>query len=67
MLSVAAAHQGRMVDVGAPMRLRVIPRDGLALTQNGTAKTDEARETVVSDLAAEVVTLLGREARPSPR
>ena len=67
VLPVLAAHQGRMVDVGAPMRLRVIPRDGLALTQNGTAKTDEARETVASDLAAEVVTLLSGEKLVHPR
>ncbi|MBA2770192.1 MAG: UvrD-helicase domain-containing protein [Sporichthyaceae bacterium] len=55
---VQAAYAGRMVDASAPVRLRVLPRDGLALAYNGTAKVDEPREAVALDLAAEVVGLL---------
>ena len=55
---VKAAYAGRMVDASAPVRLRVLPRDGLALAYNGTAKVDEPREAVARDLAAEVVALL---------
>ncbi len=59
VLPVRSVHPGRMVDAIAPVQLRVLPRDGLALTTNGTARTGEAKDAVARDLAAEVVTLLG--------
>ena len=67
VLPVAAGHEGRLVDVEVPVRLRVVPRDGLALNRDGTAKTDEAREAVASDLAAEVVALLSGGMLVHPR
>jgi exodeoxyribonuclease V beta subunit len=70
VVPVTAVHQGRMVrtaDSGAPLRLRVLPRDGLSLVQNGTVKTGEAREAVVADLAGEVVGLLAGGTRVQPR
>ncbi|GMA87224.1 hypothetical protein GCM10025868_24740 [Angustibacter aerolatus] len=52
---VAAAHPGRLVTPGAPVRLRVLPRDGLPLSNEGLARVDRARAAVADDLAVEVV------------
>ncbi|HEX8495956.1 MAG TPA: UvrD-helicase domain-containing protein [Actinomycetales bacterium] len=70
VVPVTARHAGRMVAVaGHPgaVRLRVLPRDGLRLTQRGVATADDARRAVVADLAAEVVELLGGGAVVSSR
>ena len=67
-LPVTAAHTGRLVDAPAPVRLRVLPRDGLALTSNGTAKTRRgASDAIARDLAAQVVALLSGGATVHPR
>ncbi len=67
VLPVDSAHPTRMIDGVDPVRLRVLPRDGLALTNDGTARTAEAREAVAHDLATEVVTLLSETTRTRPR
>ncbi|MGH8868432.1 MAG: UvrD-helicase domain-containing protein [Actinomycetes bacterium] len=67
VLPVTAAYDGRMVATPAPVRLRVLPRDDLPLTQNGTARTGEARDAVGRDLAAEVVGLLSDGTTVRPR
>jgi exodeoxyribonuclease V beta subunit len=67
VLPVSAEHTARMVDAAAPVRLRVLPRDGLALNQNGTAKTAEAVDAIGRDLAFEVVALLSGGAKLRPR
>jgi exodeoxyribonuclease V beta subunit len=67
VLPVAAAHAERMVGATAPVRLRVLPRDGLALVSNGTAKTGEARDAICRDLARQVVALLTDNTDVQPR
>ncbi|MDQ5841274.1 MAG: PD-(D/E)XK nuclease family protein, partial [Chloroflexota bacterium] len=67
VVPVTAEHTGRMVDAAAPVRLRVLPRDGLALNQNGTAKTAEAVDAIGRDLAVEVVALLSGGTKLRPR
>lgn len=68
---VAAFHPGRLVGTpGGPdaaVRLRVLPRDDLPLTQSGVAKTAEARGAVVGDVVAETVRLLDGGAQVHPR
>jgi exodeoxyribonuclease V beta subunit len=67
---VRAVHTGRLVQVRdhpAAVRLRVLSRDDLALTQNGLAKTAGARDAVLNDLTAEVISLLSGEAVLQPR
>ena len=67
---VRASHQGRLVRVAgheAAVRVRVLPRGSLPLTQNGTMKTGEARAAVLDDLAGEVVTMLSGAGRVQPR
>ena len=66
VVPVKSEHPGRMVDAVAPVRLRVVPRDGLTILSNGTGKTAEAKEAVARDLAVEVVALLadGPQLRP---
>jgi exodeoxyribonuclease V beta subunit len=58
VVPVQAAYDERLVDAAAPVRLRVVPREGLALLSNGTAKTAEARDLVADDLAGQLVALL---------
>jgi exodeoxyribonuclease V beta subunit len=67
VVKVSPEHHGRMVDAAAPVRLRVVPRDGLTILGNGTAKTDEARDAIGRDLAVEVVALLSGGAKLRPR
>ena len=67
VLPVKSEHPGRMVDAAAPVRLRVLPRDGLTSCSNGTAKTGEAKDAVARDLAVEVVALLSGGPKLRPR
>jgi exodeoxyribonuclease V beta subunit len=67
VVPVSAEHAGRMVDAAAPVRLRVVPRDGLTILSNGTAKTAEAKDAIAQDLAVEVVALLSGEPLLRPR
>ncbi|MGH8970810.1 MAG: UvrD-helicase domain-containing protein, partial [Actinomycetes bacterium] len=67
VLPVEAAHDGLLVDAAVPLRLRVVPRDGLSLAQNGTVRTGPARDVVVRDLAGRVVALLSDGTRLHPR
>jgi exodeoxyribonuclease V beta subunit len=67
VLPVKSEHPARMVDVVAPVRLRVLPRDGMALNRDGTAKAGEAKTAVGRDLAIEVEALLSGDARLHPR
>jgi exodeoxyribonuclease V beta subunit len=66
VVPVTAEHAGRMVDAAAPVRLRVLPRDGFTILNNGTVSTAEAVEAIGRDLAVEVVALLagGKIVRP---
>lgn len=66
VLPVTAAYQGALVDVGAPVRLKVLPRTGFETVRGGTVKTGVARAAVAADLGAEVVSLLST-ARLRPR
>ncbi|MDX6254101.1 MAG: exodeoxyribonuclease beta subunit [Frankiales bacterium] len=70
VLPVSAVHAGRLVTVeghAAPVRLRVLARDGLPQGQNGTVRTDDARVAVAADLTAEVVSMLSGGALLHPR
>ncbi len=67
VVPVSAEYTGQMVDVPAPVQLRVLRRDGLGITNDGTARTGEAREAVAHDLAAQVVALLSAETPVRPR
>jgi exodeoxyribonuclease V beta subunit len=67
VVPVSAQHAGRMVDAAAPVRLRVLQRDSLALNQNGTLKTAEAVAEIGRDLAVEVVALLSGATKLRPR
>jgi exodeoxyribonuclease V beta subunit len=67
VVPVSAEHSGRMVDAVAPVRLRVLPRDGIALNNNGTAKAGEVKVAIGRDLAKEVVALLSGSAQVRPR
>jgi exodeoxyribonuclease V beta subunit len=67
VLPVQAEHTGRLVSGPVPLQLRVVPRDGLAIAQNGTARTRPARDAVARDLANRVVALLSGEAAVHPR
>lgn len=60
---VSAAVEGRMIDTGAPVRLRIVPRDGLPLTGSGDIKTDAARTTIRDDVARQIVDVLGAPLR----
>ncbi len=67
---VAPAHTGRSLRrpvEKAPVRLRVIPRDGHELTGRGTIKAPADSESVVADLTAEIVDLLSSGATVVPR
>ncbi len=66
VLPVQAAHPGRRVESVAPVRLRVLPREGLALNAYGTTKTGEARDAIARDLAVEVVSMLSGDASFRP-
>ncbi len=55
---VEAAHTGRMVDVGAPVELRVVPRSGHSLNRSDLISAADARRTVREDCARQVVALL---------
>ena len=67
VLEVEAAHPGRMVEVPAPIQLRVLPRVGKKLTTFGMWPTPDARDAVARDLAAQVVALLSAETPVRPR
>jgi exodeoxyribonuclease V beta subunit len=61
---VAAAHQGRrLVGAAAPMRLRVVERDAVTPGNDAPLRVDPARAYVARDAAADIVALLGSEAR----
>ncbi|GLY14412.1 RecBCD enzyme subunit RecB [Kineosporia sp. NBRC 101677] len=68
---VQAFHPGPMVTVEgspAPVRLRVLPRDAVASTQQSDLpQAPLARDAVQKDLVAEVVRLLSGAARVQPR
>ena len=56
---VTAAHAGRRLDGGGPpLRLRVLRRDQVPLTQRGTTQTAASRDKVVDDVAGDIVRLL---------
>ena len=59
--SAAAAPEGRH---GAPLRVRVVDRSQLELTQQGFAKLNSARDYVARDVAEDLVGLLGAGVRP---
>ena len=42
----------------APLRIRVVPRDDVGLTQHGYARLEPARQHVACDVAADIVSLL---------
>jgi exodeoxyribonuclease V beta subunit len=67
VVPVKSEHPGRMVDDVAPVRLRVVPRDGLTILSNGTGKTAEAKDAIARDLAVEVVALLAEGTQLRPR
>jgi exodeoxyribonuclease V beta subunit len=48
---------------GAPLRIRVVHRDDVQLTQGGYATAPSAREHIAKDVAADLVELLSSEAR----
>ena len=64
---VKAARAGRRLvgaPGGAPLRLRVVPRDGLPATpRSGLAVVGPARQRVAADLAADITALLAGGAR----
>ncbi len=67
VLPVGAQHTGRLVDAAVPVQLRVVPRDGLPVAQNGTVRTGPARDLVAGDLADRVVELLDGRTLLHPR
>jgi exodeoxyribonuclease V beta subunit len=67
VVQVSAEHSSRMVDAAAPVRLRVLPRDGFTILGNGTVKTAEAVDAIGRDLAVEVVALLSEGTKLRPR
>lgn len=70
VVPVAAQHTGRLVALpgdAAPVRLRVVPREGRALSGKGLVRTDDARRVVAADLTTEVVALLAGGATVRPR
>ena len=60
----AAAGAGEPRRVGAPLRVRVVDRSELELTQQGFAKLNSARERVARDVAEDLVESLGAGAAP---
>ncbi|MGJ7440031.1 UvrD-helicase domain-containing protein [Aquipuribacter sp. MA13-6] len=64
---VTPAHRGRMVDVGAPVELRVVPREGHALNRSDLVSAADARATVREDCARQVVALLDGDVVVRPR
>ena len=68
---VDPAHPGSRLTgapIGAPLRIRVVSRDGLALSGRGHALAASARACVARDVAVDVATLLasGATANGSP-
>ncbi len=64
---VRAAHPRRLLTAPEAVRLRVLPRDDLPLTQSGVASTGPARAAVAADVAAQVVALLDAGMQVVPR
>ncbi len=64
---VTPAHHGRMVDVGAPVELRVVPREGHSLNRSDLVSAADARATVREDCARQVVALLDGGVLVRPR
>ncbi|MEJ5944115.1 UvrD-helicase domain-containing protein [Pseudokineococcus basanitobsidens] len=62
---LTARHGERRLVGPPPVRLRVVPRAGLPLAQDGTARVAGARQRVVADVTARVVELLEGSARTS--
>lgn len=60
---VTPAVTGRMIDTGAPVRLRLVPREGHPLTSAGEIRTDPARITIRDDVARQVIAVLGAPLR----
>ncbi|MFC3688536.1 UvrD-helicase domain-containing protein [Aquipuribacter hungaricus] len=58
VLPVGAQHEGRMLDVGAPVELRVVPREGHSLNRSDLVPAGAARTTVREDCVRQVVGLL---------
>ena len=58
VLPVEAEHRGRMLDAGAPVELRVVPREGHGSTAPDLVSAKDARATVREDCARQVVALL---------
>lgn len=61
--SVSSAVTNRMLDTEAPVRLRVVPRDGHPLTNSGEIRTEAARTTIRDDVARQTVDVLGTPLR----
>ncbi|WP_305783993.1 UvrD-helicase domain-containing protein [Symbioplanes lichenis] len=64
---VAAAHSARRLHPGSPLRIRVVPRDGLPANKSGLVATDAARDAIARDLAVDMVGLLGPGTRLGDR
>ena len=70
VLPVSAVHNERLVTVqghNAPVRLRVLARDGRLTVKKGLLTVDPARQEVAADLTAEVVSMLSGGAVLHPR
>jgi exodeoxyribonuclease V beta subunit len=67
---VDAAHRGRRLTGGpvdAPVRVRVVGRDGFRLNRSGLMSVDDARGVVAADVAMDIGALLGSGARLTGR
>jgi exodeoxyribonuclease V beta subunit len=51
----------------APLRIRLVPRESVVLTNKGYAQKKSAQEHIARDLASDLVTLLSSEARLETR
>ena len=70
VLPVTAVHDGRLVTVEghpAPVRLRVLSRDGLPTVKGGFLSAPLARQKIAADLTGEVVSMLAGAATVQPR
>ncbi|MGN6299696.1 MAG: UvrD-helicase domain-containing protein [Angustibacter sp.] len=56
---VEAAHTGRRLEGGPPVRLRHVSRAALGARGKGNPRVDRARELVVRDVATDIVRQLG--------
>jgi exodeoxyribonuclease V beta subunit len=65
--TVKARHADRAENLGAPLRVRVLDRNDVALTDRGFARAAAAREHIAKDLAGDLVRLLSSDARVDDR